>query len=127
MEGHLLHPKFTLGLDKNQGNGEVGFLAVNARLVSFTFDFSRAVMEADTSGIGASVCDQIIQHFMSQGRPDGVGKHANVLDLGLAGEMDMTDSPTDAAAKPSEKSPCVWEICELFPELHSHNVIKIRN
>jgi len=53
-------------------------------------------------------------------------KHKNILDLGLGVETSMTGPPSDAAVKPSEKSPCVWKICGLFPELHSHTIIRIR-
>jgi len=66
MEGHFLDPKFILGSDKNSGNGEASFLAVDACLIRFPIDSNRVVTKASMSGIGAFVCDQIIQHFLFQ-------------------------------------------------------------
>jgi len=125
MEGHLLDAKCALGSDKNQGNGEVGLLVVNVLLVSFAIDSSWVVMETDLGGIGSSVSDQVIQRFMFQCRPDGVGKHKNVLHLGLGIEKGIACSPNNAAVKSSENNSCMWEICGLFPELHCHDIIGI--
>jgi len=126
MESHFLDPKFILGSDKNSGNGEASFLAMDACLVRFLIDPSRVVTKASMSGIGASVCDQVIQHFLLQFGPDGVGKHKKVLDLGLGMGKGMTSSSSNAAAKPSKKVLCLRKVCELLPVLDSHNIVRIR-
>ena len=125
MESHLLDPKFMLGSDKDPCNGEAGLFAVGARLVGFTIHSGRVVTKACISHIGVSLCNQIIQYLLFQGRPNGVGEHKNVLDLGLGVEIGMTGSPSDATVKPSKKVPCMRKVCGLFPLLHSHDIVRV--
>ena len=64
-------------------------------------------------------------HVPQHDRQDGVGKHEKVRDLGLGVEIDMRVSLSNAAADPSETSPCVWKICRLASKLQSHNIMGI--
>jgi len=86
------------GLDKNSGNGEASFLAVDAGLVRYSIDSSRVVAKAPVSGIGASACDQIVQYCLLQLGPDSVSKQNNVLYLRLWVEESIAGPASDAAA-----------------------------
>jgi len=83
------------------------------------------VMKASMSGIGASVCDQVIQHFLLWFGPDGVGKHENIPDLGLGVEKGMMGSACNAAMKPSKEVLCLRKVCGSFPVLDNHDIIGI--
>jgi len=72
VEGLFLDQKFILGSDENSGDSEASFLAMAACLVGFPIDSNRVVMKAKMSGIGASICDQVIQYFLLHFGPDGV-------------------------------------------------------
>jgi len=54
--------------------------------------------KAEMGGVGASACDQIVQHFLLQFGPDGVGKLKNLLHLGLGVEESIAGPASDAAA-----------------------------
>jgi len=56
------------------------------------------VAKAEMSGVGASVCDQIVQYFLLHFGPDGMGKQKNALCLGLAVEESIVGPASDAAA-----------------------------
>jgi len=85
-EGLFLDRKFIPGLDENLGDGEASFLAVDAFLDRFSIDSSTVMTKAETSGVGASTGDQILQYFLLHFGPDGVGKRKSILHLGLGGE-----------------------------------------
>jgi len=125
MESHLIDPKFVLGLDKNPCDGEADLLAADACLVSFTICSSWVVTKTGMSGIVASMCDQIIQNFLFQGGPNGVSRHENIRDLGLGVLTGILGSPSDVAEKPSKKVSCMRKVCELFPVLHSHDIVRV--
>jgi len=59
-EGLFLDVNRAPGLDDNSGNGEAGFLPVDACLVRFSIDSSRIMAKAPMGGIGTSTCDQIV-------------------------------------------------------------------
>jgi len=54
--------------------------------------------KAEMSGVGASVCDQIVHYFLLHFGPDGVSKQKNVLCLGLGVEESIVGPASDAAA-----------------------------
>jgi len=54
-------------------------------------------MKAPVSGVGASICDQVVQDFLLHFGPDGGGKHENALYLGLRVEESSASPASDAA------------------------------
>jgi len=115
-KGLFLDRKFILGLDKNSGNGEASILAVGACLVRFSMDASRVMTKAEMSGVGTSVCDPIIQHFLLHFGPDSVGKQKNVLHLGLGVLVKeiIAGPASNAAAQPAKEILCLWKVCGRY-------------
>ena len=70
-------------LDLTITRARVKRLAMDACLVRFTINSGGVVTKAPVSGIGASICDQIVQNFLLHLRPNSVGKQENALDLGF--------------------------------------------
>jgi len=87
---------------------------------------SRVVTEAPMSGVGASTCDQIVQHFLLHFGPDGVGKHKNTLCLGLGMEESSVGPASDAAAQPTKEVLCLGKACGLFPVSFRHDAMGMR-
>jgi len=71
---------------------------VDACLVRFAIDSRRVVTKAPVSGVGSSMCDQIVQFFLFHLGPNGVGKQENALHLGFGMEEFSAGPASDAAA-----------------------------
>jgi len=115
-----------LGLDQNSGEGEASLLEVGAHLVGNAIDSGMVVMNAPVGGIGASMCDQIVQNFLLQLGPNGAGKQENALDLGFGVEELIAGPAGDAAAQPAEEVFCLGKVCGLFQWLCFHEELGIR-
>ena len=71
---------------------------MDACLVRFTIDSCRVVTKTPVGGVGASICDQIVQDFLLHLGPNGVGKQENALCLGFGMEELIAGPASDAAA-----------------------------
>jgi len=83
-------------------------------------------MKEPVSGVGTSMCDQVVQDFLLHFGPDAVGKHENALCLGLGVEESSAGPASDAAAQRTEEILCLGQACGLFPVLCHHDVMGTR-
>jgi len=78
-------------------------------------------MKEPVSGVGTSMCDQVIQDFLLRFGSDAVGKHEKALCLGLEVEESSAGPASDAAAQWTEEVLCLGKVCGLFPTLCHHD------
>ena len=75
MEGNFLDQEVRSGTDEDSSDHKVGFLAVDALFVGVSTSSSKVVEETDMGGIGRSIRNQIIQHFLVHFIPSKMIKH----------------------------------------------------
>jgi len=90
---------------------------VDACLVEDAIDSGRVVMEAPVGSSGTSICDQIVENFLLQLGPNGVGKQNDALYLGFGVPELIPSSASDATAEATKEVLGMGKVCGLFPWL----------
>ena len=115
-----------MGASEDAGNREVGLLAVDAFLVSPSAGSSGVVEKTDVGGIGTSIHNHAIQHFLVHCIPCCVCEQENFFDLVFEQGTDMAGKGNFSTAQSAKHVLRFGKGCGLGPVLFGPNAMRVR-